>query len=222
MPKVAKLAKKAVAKAKAAKAVKAVVKTKKTAQPLTKAKSTKPAKGLTKAAKAPAAKPTPGAATSSAASSYPAVGSAVPAFSLPASDGSTVSSADFAGKTVVLYFYPKADTPGCTVEACGFSDAIASYKKLSVPVYGVSPDPAKDVTKFAAKFKLAFPLLADADHAVCEQFGVWQQKSMYGRTYMGAARTTFVLKDGKVAKVFEKVKPDGHDKEVLAWLAGNG
>jgi peroxiredoxin Q/BCP len=150
----------------------------------------------------------------------PAVGNAAPKFKLPASDGRTYDMKDFFGKSpVVIYFYPKADTPGCTKEACGFRDAIATYKKLGVPVLGISPDPAKDVTKFAEKFELNFPLLADEDHAVCEKYGVWVEKSMYGKTYMGAARTTFIVgADGKVAHVFEKVKPEGHDAEVLEWL----
>src|SRR5688500_12532992 len=143
-----------------------------------------------------------------------------PKFDLESSTGSRIKLDDFAGKqTVVLYFYPKADTPGCTKEACGFRDAIASYKKLDVPVFGVSPDPVADVKRFADKFQLNFPLLADADHSVAEKYGVWQEKSMYGKKYMGVARTTFVIgPDGKIARVFEKVKPEGHDQEVLAAL----
>jgi peroxiredoxin Q/BCP len=150
------------------------------------------------------------------------VGQAAPKFNLSSSTGENVKLADYAGKSrVVLYFYPRADTPGCTKEACGFRDAIASYKKLNVPVFGISPDPVEDVTKFAEKFKLNFPLLADADHAVAEKYGVWQEKSMYGKKYWGAARTTFVIgKDGKIEKVFERVKPEGHDQEVLAYLRG--
>jgi len=152
----------------------------------------------------------------------PGVGSSAPAFKLRASTGETVDSAKLKGKTFVLYFYPRADTPGCTKEACGFRDAIASYKKLGVPVFGVSPDPVEDVTKFAEKFKLNFPLLADADHSVAERYGVWQEKSMYGKKYMGVARTTFIIgPDGKVARVFEKVKPEGHDQEVLGVLNEN-
>jgi peroxiredoxin Q/BCP len=158
------------------------------------------------------------AATASVSPALPAVGSPAPAFKLASSAGRDISLADYKGKTVVLYFYPKADTPGCTVQACGFRDAIASYGKLSVDVLGVSPDPVKDVTKFASKFDLNFPLLADTDHKVCQAYGVWVQKSMYGKTYMGTARTTFVIKDGKIAHVFEKVKPDGHEAEVLNVL----
>jgi peroxiredoxin Q/BCP len=155
-----------------------------------------------------------------ATSKPPVVGSPAPKFSLPASDGTTFSIADQKGKrAVVLYFYPKADTPGCTKEACGFRDAIAQFDPKKVAVVGISPDPVKDVTKFAKKFDLNFPLLADEDHAVCEQFGVWVEKSMYGKKYMGAARQTFVIgKDGVVKHIFEKVKPEGHEQEVLAWM----
>jgi peroxiredoxin Q/BCP len=153
----------------------------------------------------------------------PAIGKPAPKFTLPSSTGAEISLDQFKGKqTVVLYFYPRADTPGCTKEACGFRDALADYDKASVAVLGVSPDPVKDVTKFAKKFDLNFPLLADEDHAVCEKYGVWQEKSMYGRKYWGAARSTFVIgKDGKLLHVFEKVKPEGHDAEVIAWIRAN-
>ncbi|HVT90319.1 MAG TPA: thioredoxin-dependent thiol peroxidase [Tepidisphaeraceae bacterium] len=152
--------------------------------------------------------------------SIPAVGKAAPKFKLPSSTGKEIDLASFAGKkTVVLYFYPRADTPGCTKEACGFRDALADYDKANIAVLGISPDPEKDVTRFAEKFHLNFPLLADADHAVAEKYGVWQEKSMYGKKYMGVARTTFVIdKDGKISHVFEKVKPEGHDQEVLDRL----
>ena len=146
-------------------------------------------------------------------------GATAPRFTLPSSTGETVGLADYKGKRIVLYFYPKADTPGCTTEACGFRDAIAGYKKLDVPVFGISPDPIADVKTFAEKFKLNFPLLADADHAITEKYGVWQEKSMYGKKYMGVARTTFIIgPDGKVSHVIERVKPEGHDQEVLALL----
>src|SRR5436190_19052597 len=146
-------------------------------------------------------------------------GNKAPTFKLPSSTGEDINLADYKDKRVVLYFYPRADTPGCTKEACGFRDAIASYKKLDVPIFGVSPDPIDEVKKFSEKFELNFPLLADAEHKVCEKYGVWQEKSMYGKKYWGAARTTFVIgKDGKIEKVFEKVKPEGHDQEVLEYL----
>ena len=150
----------------------------------------------------------------------PKVGSPAPAFQLPSSDGRTISLADFKGsKTVVLYFYPKADTPGCTTEACAFRDALADYDKAHVAVLGISPDPIDAVTAFARKFHLNFPLLADADHSIAQQYGVWALKSMYGKSYWGALRTTFVIdRSGKIAHVFEKVKPDGHDRQVLEWL----
>jgi peroxiredoxin Q/BCP len=146
----------------------------------------------------------------------PAVGEMAPAFDLPASTGENIKLADYKGKTVVVYFYPKADTPGCTTEACGFRDSADEYKKAGVEIVGISPDPVEDVKAFAEKFQLNFPLLADADHKVCEAYGVWQERSMAGRSFMGAARTTFVVgPDGKITHVFEKVKPAGHEKEVL-------
>ena len=155
-------------------------------------------------------------------STIPAVGQSAPAFTLPANNGSTINLKDFKPKqTVVLYFYPRADTPGCTTEACGFRDALADYDKANIVVLGISPDPVKAVTKFAEKFHLNFPLLADEDHAVTERYGMWQEKSMYGKKYMGAARTTFVIRNGKIVKIFEKVKPAGHDQEVLAWIREN-
>jgi len=148
-------------------------------------------------------------------------GTKAPTFKLPSSTGEVIDLSTYKDKTVVLYVYPKADTPGCTKEACGFRDAIAGYEKLGVPVFGLSPDPEKDVTKFAKKFDLNFPLLADEDHAVTDAYGAWVEKSMYGKKYMGAARTTFIIKGGKIVHVFEKVKPEGHDAEVLEWLKAN-
>ena len=151
------------------------------------------------------------------------IGKAAPKFKLGSSDGRTISLDEFKGKqTVVLYFYPRADTPGCTTEACGFRDALADYDKAKVAVFGISPDSVKDVTKFAEKFHLNFPLLADEDHAVAEKYGCWQEKSMYGKKYWGVVRTTFVIgKDGKLLHVFEKVKPAAHDQEVLSWILAN-
>jgi peroxiredoxin Q/BCP len=150
----------------------------------------------------------------------PKIGTSAPAFKLNSSGGQAISLADFKGKkSVVLYFYPRADTPGCTKEACGFRDALADYNKADIAVLGISPDPVDDVTTFGNKFHLNFPLLADADHAIAEKYGVWQEKSMYGKKYMGVARTTFVIgKDGKIVHIFEKVKPEGHDQEVLEWF----
>src|SRR5690349_21949779 len=142
-------------------------------------------------------------------------GQAAPELALGTSEGRSVKLSEFRGKQpVVLYCYPKADTPGCTKEACGFRDRIADYSGANVAVMGISPDPVEDVTKFSKKFALNFPLLADADHSVAEKYGVWQLKSMMGKEYMGVVRTTFVIgKDGKIAHVFEKVKPEGHEEE---------
>jgi len=150
----------------------------------------------------------------------PQTGVSAPNFKLPSSTGNAIALSDFAGKkTVVLYFYPKADTPGCTTEACGFRDVLADYDCANVAVLGISPDPVEDVKQFSEKFHLNFPLLADADHAVAERYGVWQEKSMYGKKYWGVARTTFVIdRSGKVARVFERVKPAGHEREVLDFL----
>jgi len=151
------------------------------------------------------------------------IGKPAPRFDLPSSAGRNISLSEFSGKkTVILYFYPRADTPGCTKEACGFRDAIADYDQAHVAVLGISPDETKALDKFSGKFHLNFPLLADADHSIAEAYGVWQQKSMYGKKYMGIARTTFVIgADGNVKHVFEKVKPEGHDGEVLAWVTEN-
>jgi peroxiredoxin Q/BCP len=150
----------------------------------------------------------------------PKVGDLAPTFSLPASTGDTIDLASLVKKSrVVLYFYPKADTPGCTKEACGFRDTVADYKMAKVVVLGLSPDPIEKVKKFVDRFQLNFPLLGDADHAVCDRYGVWVEKSMYGRKYWGAARVTFVIgKGGRIEHVFEKVKPGGHEAEVLGWL----
>jgi peroxiredoxin Q/BCP len=146
-------------------------------------------------------------------------GAKAPAFSLPSDDGGTVALKDLKGKKVVLYFYPKDDTSGCTTEACEFRDSWAAVKRKGAVVLGVSPDGVKSHGKFKEKYDLPFPLLADEDHAVAEAYGVWGEKSMYGRRYFGILRTTFVIDEaGRVAKVFEKVKPKGHAAEVLAAL----
>ena len=148
-------------------------------------------------------------------------GQSAPNFKLPSSTGETIALADFLGeRRVVLYFYPKADTPGCTAEACGFRDALPRFDGSKAAVLGISPDSIEDVAKFAKKFNLNFPLLADADHAVAEQYGVWQEKTLYGKRYWGVARTTFVIgTDGRIERVFERVKPQGHEREVIAYLA---
>ncbi len=149
-------------------------------------------------------------------------GAEAPDFTLPNQDGEPVTLSSLRGRRVVLYFYPKADTPGCTTQACGIRDRASEYEAAGVTVLGVSPDPVKAVKKFHDKQSLNFTLLADEDHAVCELYGVWGEKSMYGKTYWGASRSTFVIdEDGKVAHVFEMVKPEGHDKEVLGWLKEN-
>jgi peroxiredoxin Q/BCP len=148
-------------------------------------------------------------------------GDKAPDFTLPDQGGNEVSLKQLKGKNVVLYFYPKADTPGCTTQACGVRDHHAEYENADAVVLGVSPDPVKNIAKFADKFTLGFPLLADEDHAVAEAYGVWVEKSMYGRTYMGNERTTFVIgPDGKIKDVFRKVKPAEHDALVLGVLNG--
>jgi peroxiredoxin Q/BCP len=148
------------------------------------------------------------------------VGELAPDFSLNANDGKPVSLADFRDKqAVVLYFYPKDDTPGCTKEACAFRDLSAEFAAKDAVILGVSPDTIESHVKFRDKFSLPFPLLADPDHAVAERYGVWKQKTNYGRTYMGIERTTVVIgKDGQVKKVFPRVRVDGHADKVLAAL----
>lgn len=126
---------------------------------------------------------------------------------------------DYRGQPVVLYFYPKDDTPGCTTEACAFRDAYSDYTQAGVAVVGISPDQVKSHAKFKAKYQLPFTLLADEDHQVCEQYGVWGRKKFMGREYDGVFRTTFLIgSDGMILKVFENVKPEGHSEEVLAAL----
>jgi thioredoxin-dependent peroxiredoxin len=150
-------------------------------------------------------------------------GTVAPDFTLPDQDGQPVRLSDFRGQLVVLYFYPKADTPGCTTQACGVRDRSPDYEQAGSVVLGISPDPVKAVAKFDDKYGLGFPLLADEDHAVAEAYGVWVEKSMYGRKYMGNERTTFVIDpDGRIQQVFRKVKPAEHDELVLNELAGRG
>jgi thioredoxin-dependent peroxiredoxin len=146
-------------------------------------------------------------------------GEQAPDFELPDQDGNPVRLSDLRGGKVVLYFYPKANTPGCTTQACGVRDHLPDYTAAGVTVLGVSPDPVKAVKKFHEGQELNFTLLADADHARCEAYGVWVEKSMYGRTYWGAQRSTFVIdENGVVTHVVEKVSPKTHDEEILAKL----
>ena len=150
----------------------------------------------------------------------PTVGKPAPPFTLSTDTGDAVSLEDFKGKTVVLYFYPKDDTSSCTVEACEFRDATPNFKKGKAVILGVSPDTVKSHQKFKVKYDLNFTLLADIDHAVAERYGVWQEKSLYGRKYMGIERTTFLIDgNGVLRKVFEKVKSAGHADEVAEAIA---
>ena len=147
-------------------------------------------------------------------------GSQAPAFALPDQDGNTVKLADFKGKSVVLFFYPKDNTTGCTAEACAFRDDYSKLKKKGAVVLGVSPDSASSHQKFIAKFSLPFPLLVDEGHAVAEKYGAWGEKSLYGRKYFGIIRSTFLIgPDGKLQKIWPKVKVAGHVDEVKEALA---
>jgi len=144
------------------------------------------------------------------------VGDKAPAFKAATDGGDTVSLKSLKGKKVVLYFYPKDNTPGCTTEACDFRDSYARFENANTVVLGVSPDSVKSHDKFKAKFDLPFPLLSDEDHAIAEAYGVWQEKSMYGRKYMGIVRSTFIIDEkGKLAEVYEKVRVKGHAAGVL-------
>jgi peroxiredoxin Q/BCP len=144
-------------------------------------------------------------------------GEIAPSFEAQTGEGKTVRLADFLGRTVVLYFYPKDNTPGCTVEACSFRDNIAALEKRGAVVLGVSADSVESHGKFAAKFSLPFTLLSDADKEIAKAYGVWVKKSMYGREYMGMERSTFVIgPDGRITKIFRKVNPKSHVEEVLA------
>lgn len=148
-----------------------------------------------------------------------AVGKKAVSFSLPSTLGRKVALKDFAGKKVVLYFYPKDDTPGCTKEACSFQDHLSSLAKLGAVVLGVSADPISSHEKFAAKHKLTFPLLSDESREMLEAYGVWKEKSLYGRKFMGIERTTVLIdEEGIVRHIFSRVKVDGHTKEVLEFL----
>lgn len=143
-------------------------------------------------------------------------GKKAPNFKLPSTEGGEISLSDLKGRPVVLYFYPKDDTPGCTQEACDFRDSFAAFKKKGAVILGMSPDPLKAHDKFQKKYELPFTLLSDESKETLKAYGVWKKKSMYGREYMGVERTTVVIdKDGKVVKIFPKVKVTGHVAEVL-------
>jgi peroxiredoxin Q/BCP len=150
-------------------------------------------------------------------------GKKAPAFTLESDDGTKIKLADLRGTPIVLYFYPKDDTPGCTREACAFRDRAKELAKLGAKVFGVSPDSVASHAKFRAKYKLNFPLLADPEHVVAEKYGAWREKNMYGKKMMGIQRSTFLIAaDGKVARVWKKVSVDGHDEEVLEALGTLG
>jgi peroxiredoxin Q/BCP len=152
-------------------------------------------------------------------------GDQAPDFTLPDQSGDPVTLSDLRGQTVVLYFYPRADTPGCTTQACGVRDHAADYDEIDARVIGISPDPVAAVRKFADKYELGFTLLADEDHAVADAYGTWGEKSMYGKTYMGVQRATFIIDaHGRISRVFPKVSPKTHDDvvlEALGALAGS-
>jgi peroxiredoxin Q/BCP len=146
-------------------------------------------------------------------------GEVSPDFTLPSDDGGKVKLSDLRGKPVVLYFYPKDDTPGCTKEACAFRDRTADLKAKGAVVLGVSPDDVASHGEFRDKYSLNFPLLADTDHQVAESYGAWREKNMYGKTSMGIQRSTFLIDhEGKIRKAWKKVNVDGHDEQVLAAL----
>ena len=148
-------------------------------------------------------------------------GDPAPEIALDDDNGKPVNLSGFRGKTVIVYFYPKADTPGCTKESCEFRDASKKFLRRDAVIVGISPDKSAAQAKFKQKFDLPFALLADVDHKAAEAYGVWKEKSMYGKTYMGIERSTFVIgPDGKLNKIFRKVKPEGHAAQVLEALAG--
>ncbi|MFM7519703.1 MAG: thioredoxin-dependent thiol peroxidase [Planctomycetota bacterium] len=171
----------------------------------------------------PAARSPVPAKAAPSADGWLAVGSLAPDFTLPDHAGVSVSLAALRGKPVVIFFYPKDDTPGCTVEACGFRDAAARFGKRGAVVIGISPDGPASHARFRTKHNLPFTLLADEAHTVAERFGAWREKSLYGRKYMGIARSTFIIDaKGRVARVFTTVKPAGHADEVLGALTDLG
>ncbi|MBN1301675.1 MAG: thioredoxin-dependent thiol peroxidase [Melioribacteraceae bacterium] len=150
-----------------------------------------------------------------------AIGKKAPAFKLPDADGNAVDIKDYNGKKIILYFYPKDMTSGCTQEACDFQEAFPKFDKIKAVVLGISKDSVQSHKKFAEKFGLKFRLLSDEKSDVCERYGVWKEKSMYGRKYMGIERTTFIIdEDGKIQKIFPRVKVKGHVEEILKELEG--
>jgi len=172
--------------------------------------------GKKPAAKQPAQKPSAGKKSRNAVAG-PSPGTKAPAFSLPQDSGGTVSLADFAGRKLVLYFYPRADTTGCTKEAIDFSRLRGDFARADTEIVGVSADPVPALAKFKAKYKLAIALASDEKHRMLEAYGVWQKKSLYGRKFLGIVRTTFLIgPDGRIAKVWPKVSVDGHAADVLA------
>ena len=149
----------------------------------------------------------------------PAAGELAPDFELHDQDGKVHRLSDYHGKPLIIYFYPKDDTPGCTKEACAFRDALSHYQKIDAQVLGVSPDTSASHKKFAVKYELPFTLLADTERAMSEAYGVWQEKNMYGKKSMGIVRSTFLIDaEGKIRKVFARVKVDGHSEQVLKAL----
>ena len=150
------------------------------------------------------------------------VGKKAPLFTLPDSDGNKVALKDFLGEKVVLYFYPKDNTSGCTKEACDFNSSLKSFDKIKTKVIGISKDSQKSHIKFRDKYDLNFTLLSDEEIKVIPKYGIWKEKSMYGRKYMGVERTTFIIDEkGKIEKIFPKVKVNGHVDEILKYLSGN-
>jgi peroxiredoxin Q/BCP len=213
----AKTIKKAVKKtvAKAAKKVAKKVAVKKPMKAAAKKIIKKPAKVV---AKKPVAKAKPAAAPKSVNLS---AGTAAPDFTLPTDGGGSLTLSELRGRPVILYFYPRDDTPGCTVEACAFRDNLLNFQGVNAAVLGVSTDSVQSHDRFKAKFQLPFPLLADEDHKVAEAYGVWVEKNRYGRKYMGTERSTFLIDaDGRIARVWNKVKVEGHAEEVLAAARG--
>jgi peroxiredoxin Q/BCP len=149
----------------------------------------------------------------------PEVGKKAPDFDAVDDAGEQIKLSDFLGKEIVLYFYPRADTPGCTKEACSFRDDYSAYEEADVVILGVSPDTVKKQSNFKEKWELPFPLIADDDHSIADAYGVWGPKKFMGRDYEGVHRTTFLIdKDGKIKQIFEKVKPAEHSQEILAAL----